>query len=237
MLMNTPILKNLNLLLVDDNIQATAIVHQQLSKYVHSIHIAHSVYQAFQLYREKNIDIIITETKIRDNNGLSLIERIRKDDSKIGVIVLTAFADVDDLFRAANLQIDAYLLKPLDLETLDVSLRVITKRLNVAAHPVKHNKKESVFHVINDDVFYHLVQKKLIVKGKEMSLGTKESLLLELLMFSKNCIVSKAEIAKVVWRNQRMTESALKNLLSQLRRKLRCNVIKNQSSRGWYIDN
>jgi DNA-binding winged helix-turn-helix (wHTH) protein len=107
----------------------------------------------------------------------------------------------------------------------------------MAVQPIKNEKKESVFHVINDDVFYHLVHKKLIVKGKEISLGTKESLLLELLMFGKNCIVSKAEIAKIVWRNQRMTESALKNLLSQLRRKLQCNVIKNQSSRGWYIDN
>ncbi|MEI7839813.1 MAG: response regulator [Methylococcaceae bacterium] len=237
MLINTPTLKKLNLLLVDDNIEAAALLHQQLSKHFNTVHIAHSVYYALQLYREQNIDLIITETKMRHNNGLSLIERIRKDDSKIAVIILTALNDMDYLFRAANLQVEAYMMKPLNFEKLNIALQRISKRLNVAAQPVKNEKKESVFYAISDDVFYHLIHKKLIVKGKEVSLGRKESLLLELLMFSKNCIVSKAEMAKVVWRNQRMTESALKNLLVQLRRKLQYNIIKNQSSRGWYIDN
>lgn len=225
MLTHIPIFKNLNLLFVDDNIEVSAGAYQLLSKYFKSMYLASNVENARKFYHEKNIDIIITDIKMPNDDGLTLIEQVRKNDNQVAVIILTAFIDTDYLLRAANLQIDAYITKPLNFQKLNTALEAAIKRIDW--------KFQSI--TIGEETIYHPAQKKLIVKNEEVSLGHKECQLLELLLFTKNSIVQKSEINEVVWNNQEMTDAALKNLLGELRKKLQCDVIKNQPARGWYI--
>jgi DNA-binding winged helix-turn-helix (wHTH) protein len=86
------------------------------------------------------------------------------------------------------------------------------------------------------NVTYLPMHQTLMVDNIETSLGKKECKLLELLIFNKNTITTKDEIIYTIWPNQDVTDSAVKNLLNELRRKLTSNLIKNQPSRGWYID-
>lgn len=226
MLTHAPIFKNLNLLFVDDNIDVSASAYQLLSSCFKVMYLASNVDNALKFYREKDIDLIITDIKMPNNDGLSLVKEVRKDDCHTAVIILTAFTDTDYLLRAANLQIDAYITKPLNFPKLNTALDAAIKRIEWKLQPIK----------LTEETFYHSPTKKLTVKGEEVSLGHKECLLLELLLFSKNRIVQKSEINDIVWSNQDMTDAALKNLLGELRRKLQCDVIKNQPARGWYIE-
>ena len=226
MLTHAPVFKNLNLLFVDDNIDVSAGAYQLLSGCFKTMYLASNVENALRFYREKNIDIIITDIKMPNNDGLSFVEQVRKDDCNIAVIILTAFTDTDCLLRAANLQIDAYITKPLNFTKLNTALDAALKRIEWKLRSIK----------IAENTFYHAPTKKLVVNGEDVSLGNKECLLLELLLFSKNRIVHKSEIHDVVWNDQDMTDAALKNLLGELRRKLQFDVIKNQPARGWYIE-
>lgn len=225
MLTHALVFKNLNLLFVDDNVDVSAGAYHLLSNYFHAMFLAHDISTAMKIYREENIDIIITDIKMPNENGLSFVEQVRVDDSRVAIIVLTAFTDTDYLLRAANLQIDAYIKKPLNFQKLNSALESAMKRIEWKLKPI----------MLTEDTFYQVPQKKLMVKGDEVSLGQKECLLLELLLFSKNRLVQKSEINEVVWNNQEMTDAALKNLLGELRRKLQSDVIKNQPARGWYI--
>ncbi len=226
MLTHAPIFKNLNLLFVDDNIDVSAGAYQLLSSCFKSMYLANNVENALKFYYEKNIDIIITDIKMPNSDGLSLIAEIRKEDCHTAIIILTAFTDTDYLLRAANSQIDAYITKPLNFSKLNTALDAAIKRIEWKLEPIK----------ITENTLYHSPTKKLIVNNEDISLGNKECLLLELLLFSKNRIVNKSEIKDIVWGNQDMTDAALKNLLGELRRKLQYDVIKNQPSRGWYIE-
>ncbi len=226
MLTHKPVLKNLNLLFIDDNIEVSAGAYQLLSKYFKEMYLASNVENALRFYLKKDIDIIISDIKMPNDDGLSFVEKIRKNDNLVAIIILTAFTDTDYLLRAANLQIDAYITKPLNFQKLNTALEAAIKRLEWKLQPI----------TISEETFYHSAQKKLIVKNEDISLGHKECLLLELLLFNKNRIIPKNEINDVVWNNQEMTDAALKNLLSELRKKLQCDVIKNQPARGWYIE-
>ncbi len=83
--------------------------------------------QAIQMCKNNNIDLILMDIKMPEMDGLEAIKEIRKHDSKISIIVQSAFSMPED----RNLSFDAgandFISKPIGTEKL---LRVIDKQLN-----------------------------------------------------------------------------------------------------------
>jgi DNA-binding response OmpR family regulator len=221
-------LKKLTLLLIESDIQVREYIYQCLSTLFKCIKLAHTVERGLELYREGGIDIIITDIKIPGSNlsDFSLIEEIRYEEIFIPIIVLTELIDSFTLLRAANMQINGYITKPVNFYKLNQSLESISKHLNINMEPIQ----------LTRNVTYLPIYQTLMVDNIQTSLGKKECKLLELLIFNKNTITTKDEIIYTIWPNQDVTDSAVKNLLNVLRRKLTSNLIINQPSRGWYID-
>lgn len=221
-------LKKLTLLLIESDIQVREYIYQSLSILFNCIKLAHTIEKGLELFREGGIDIIITDIKMPGSNlsDFSLIEEIRYEEIFIPIIVLTELVDSFTLLRAANLQINGYITKPVNIYKLNQSLESISKHLNNNMEPIQFTK----------NVTYLPMHQTLMVDNIQTSLGKKECKLLELLIFNKNTITTKDEIIYSIWPNQDVTDSAVKNLLNELRRKLTSNLIKNQPSRGWYID-
>jgi len=220
------ILKNLNLLFIDDNIRISAEIYALFSNIFKTVSLALDAKAAMKNYAENTIDIIITDIEMPGMDGLSFVEHIRSTNTSIPIIILSAHTDNEYLFRAANLQIDGYITKPLNFKKLESVLARSATRLEHLVSSIN----------IADKIVYHPLMKMLNVDNEEISLGCKESLLLELLLNKNHRIVSKQEIAELVWPNDIMSESALKNLLGELRKKLKYNIIKNQPARGWILN-
>ena len=164
---NNLILKHLNLLLVDDN---------------RNIH-AETAMTAFD---DKNIDLIITDIEMPDVDGLTFVENIRSFNTTVPIIILSAHSDKEYLLRAANLQIDGYIIKPLSFKKLEPALTRAVKRLEYRVNIITISKK----------ITYHPLLKMLVVDNKEVSLGSKECLLLELLLHEMHRVVSKKRSLK-----------------------------------------
>jgi DNA-binding response OmpR family regulator len=225
--MNTKlILKNLNLLFVDDDHHISAAIDSIFSLMFKSITLAENSKTALDFFNQKSIDIVITDIEMPEADGFSLIESIRQLDPEIPIIILSAYSSTHYLMHAANLRIDGYITKPLSFNKLDSVLDRVAKRLE---HKVS-------YYNLNNQVVYHPLHKMLFVDNQEVSLGQKECMLLELLLTNNHRIVGKPEIAATIWANTDMTESALKNLISELRKKLKYDLIKNQPSRGWILN-
>ena len=220
------ILKHLDLLLVDDNQRIHAEIYSLFSSIFKTITLAHDAKTALKHYKNKNIDIVITDIEMPDINGLTFIEEIRSTNQNIPIVILSAHTDTDYLLRAANLQIDGYITKPINFKKFESTLARAVLRLEHRIKPAN----------ISSAITYHPLLKTLQVDDKETSLGNKECLLLELLIHNNHKVVSKNKIQDTVWPDEIMTESALKNLLGELRKKLKYNVIKNQPARGWILN-
>ena len=220
------ILKNLNLLFVDDNSRISAEIYTLFSTIFKTISLAHDAASAIKICEAQMIDIIITDIEMPGMDGLSFVEHIRQTNTSIPIIILSAHTGNDYLFRAANLQIDGYITKPLNFKKLEQTLAKSAKRLEHLVTSIN----------ISNNITYHPLNKMLEVDSKEVSLGNKEYLLLELLLHKQHRIVSKQEIQESVWPNDLMSESALKNLLGELRKKLKYDIIKNQPARGWILN-
>ena len=89
-----------------------------------------------------------------------------------------------------------------------------------------------------NDINYNVLQKKLIDKNKnvEISLTAKEIDLLDYLI-KNNRVVANEELKAAIWENEyEATESALKNLLNKIRKKIGKESIINISGVGYKLD-
>ena len=222
------ILKKQTLLLIENDIKIREYIYNNLSSLFKCIKLAHTFERGLEIFHEGGIDIIITDIKIPGSatGDFTLIEKIRYEGNFIPIIVLTDLVDSYTLLRAANLQINGYITKPVSFYKLNKSLYTINRHFEVSSESI----------TLARNIIYLPLQQALIIDNQKTSLGKKECQLLELLIFNKNTITTKDEIIYTIWPNQDITDSAIKNLLNELRRKLTPNLIKNQPSRGWYID-
>ncbi len=218
-------LKHLHLLLVDDSPGNNAALYSLVSTLFKEVSLARDAETALEILSKQNIDLVITDICLPGMDGLSLIEHIRSDNTIMPLIVLSAHTDREYLLRAANLQVDGYIPKPLNSMKLDEALSRAVRRLQHQVRPIR----------INRTITYHPLHKTLEVDDRQVSLGGKESKLLDLLALNRNNVVSKEQIHAMIWPDEVVSESALKNLLGELRKKLRYDVIKNRHGLGWTL--
>ncbi len=162
---------------------------------------------------------IITAT-----NGIECIEKIRAINCNLPIIVISAFSDEQYLLKAANLYIQGYLLKPLDLEALESALGKIARR----------EFKDAKFD-ITPDMTYDYINSTVCYKSTEIPLTNKENEFLHLLVKSKGSLIPYHQIEYEIWEKnaQIMSINSLRTLVKKLRSKLPVDIIKNVSKTGY----
>lgn len=218
-------LKQLNLLLVDDNYRIHAELYQLLSPMFNTLSLAHDAPTALHKLHESDIDLVITDIEMPGIDGLELVKQIRDSGRNLPIIVLSAHSDTDYLLQAANLQIDGYIIKPLNFSKLEEALSRAVKRLSKPLDSL----------MLAPQVIYDPPLRTLRVGGAEISIGKKECQLLELFIEHCGHVVSKETIRQHIWPSGSASDSALKNLLSELRKKLKYPLIQNHPGRGWSL--
>jgi DNA-binding NtrC family response regulator len=79
---------------------------------------AESLARARVAMAETDVAAVLLDLKLRDGDGLDLLEEIRRDRPALPVIVVTAFGDSARAIRAMKLRAFEYVTKPFDLEAL-----------------------------------------------------------------------------------------------------------------------
>ncbi len=124
--------------------------------------------EAFHIFRENSIDIILTDIKMPKMNGIELIHKIKERDNKTHIIVISGYSDFEYLQSAIRHGVNDYILKPIrGAEINDVLLAVIDK-LNVDNIYVDETA------VLRENTLYRMVQgmiSRLEVKEKFEQLG------------------------------------------------------------------
>lgn len=88
--------------------------------------------QGLRLIREERPDILFTDIRMPNMDGLSMLAAVRSEFPRMQVTVLTAFRDFDYAQQAINLGVCRYLLKPSKMDELCEAVREMTRRLDEA---------------------------------------------------------------------------------------------------------
>lgn len=118
------------ILLIEDDETLRFTAARAVKKEGHRVDEVASIKAAREAFAANSYDLVITDVHLGQESGIDFVERIRTEGFAGGVIVMTAYATVDDAVRAMKLGADDYLQKPLRLEEL---LLLVGRLLNQRA--------------------------------------------------------------------------------------------------------
>ena len=119
-----------------------------ISRFCKNIYVAQDGEEGLALYKEHDIDIVISDIKMPKMNGIDMVEQIKKIDPKQLVIFTTAHIDSEYLFKAIELQVDGYISKPVDLDKLKTQIDKCLIELAASSAQQMLKESEERFRVI-----------------------------------------------------------------------------------------
>lgn len=221
------ILDNATLLLAEDDAALRKKFAKMLRLYVQEVYEASNGDEAYDIYMAKQPNIIISDVKMPLTDGLFLTKMIRKHNEKIPIVAISAYSDKETLIDFIPLKLEGYLIKPIETNQLESILYQCAKKLHC----------EAVFEqTIAPGWCYSFAKKALLHNQTLISLAPKETLFLELLLKHKNSVVSKTLIESELYFGEGMSDSALSNLVSKVRKKLPTpKTLQTVSSQGFML--
>mgnify|MGYP001949429736 CR=1 FL=1 len=115
-----------NILIVDDEQSYRQLISLVFEESGHTIRTAKNGRQGIELLEEEIADVIISDVRMPDMDGIGLLREARKIAPDVGVVLMTAFATVDTAREAFILGADDFIQKPFDVEELKL---IVTKLL------------------------------------------------------------------------------------------------------------
>ncbi|HEX5709779.1 MAG TPA: response regulator [Sulfuricurvum sp.] len=207
------ITKNPNsILIIEDDRESNDNIAYFLQKRFTHVISAYDGEEGWTRYNEEGPDLIITDIEMPKINGLKLIQKIRKNDPNIPIIVLSAYTHQDYLFKAVTLKLDNYLIKPITYAKLNDALNLILQKTDF--------HRGSICIDGMGTAYYHYESKTGLIEGKHVSLTNKEILLLELLIENRNNVLQYDHIEEILYNATSVTRNALKCTVRDLRKKL-----------------
>jgi len=110
--------QRLNVLVVDRDDGSAAELKDFLTNQGHQAHVLNDPGQVVEEIRKGRFQLVLLDVSPPESEGTRLLERIRKIDSDICVIALTALPSVEVAVRTLKCEAFDYLQKPLDLDEL-----------------------------------------------------------------------------------------------------------------------
>lgn len=86
------------------------------------VHMARNGVQAFEMWEKEPVDIIVTDLNMPEMGGLELLKKIRNIEERVRFIILTGYDEFEYAREAIRLEVDNYILKPIDEEELEKQL-------------------------------------------------------------------------------------------------------------------
>lgn len=114
-----------NILLIEDDETLRFTIARALAKASYQVVDVASLPEARDAWGIKGFDLVLTDVNLGAESGIDFVEELRDQGYQGSVVVMTAFATVDDAVRAMKLGADDYLAKPVRLE----ELLIMTQRL------------------------------------------------------------------------------------------------------------
>lgn len=181
------------ILLLEDDISLVDGLSYSLKKNDFNIEIARTVGEALQLLTEvSRFDLLILDVTLPDGTGFEVCEKVRKQNSKIPIIFLTASDEEVNIIRGLDSGGDDYITKPFKLGELCSRIRALLRRAGASG------SEKSAF-IECGDITIDLLGSRASLNGKILGLTNAEYRLLCLLVRNANRIVTRDIILNEIW--------------------------------------
>jgi DNA-binding NtrC family response regulator len=112
-----------NILIVDDEQSYRQLLTLVFESDGHSIRTAANGREAVELVREEAPDVIVSDVRMPDMDGIEMLRSVRETHADLGVVFMTAHASVESAREAFKLGADDFVTKPFDVEELKLIVK------------------------------------------------------------------------------------------------------------------
>ncbi len=181
----------MRLLLVEDEIDIQSFLRRSLEEAGYEVLAASDGKTAEQLAVDSPFDILVVDLGLPDQDGISLILKLRRMGVKAPVLILSARRSVDDRVRGLEQGGDDYLTKPFALAELLARLRNLLKRNSPQPSEATRLRVQ--------DLELDLLRREATRGGRVLQLTQQEFVLLEYLCRNAGRVVTRSMILDQVW--------------------------------------
>jgi two-component system, OmpR family, copper resistance phosphate regulon response regulator CusR len=179
----------MRILLVEDEPKVAGFVHRGLTAERYAVDISPDGRNGLELAEAYPYDLIILDLMLPGIDGREVLQRIRRKNTCVPVLVLTARDAVEDKVRLFDCGADDYLTKPFAFAELLVRTKALLRR-----GPVNRSSTLMVCDLELDRLTQQVKR-----AGRRIELTAKEYGLLEYLMLNPNRVLSRNMIIEHVW--------------------------------------
>jgi len=179
----------MRILIVEDEQKVSALVKRGLTAERYAVDVAADGLEGFELAEAYPYDLIMLDLMLPRLTGGEVLQRIRRKNSYVPVLVLTARDSIDDKVKLFELGADDYLTKPFAFAELLVRVKALLRR-----GPVNRSSTLRI-----GDLELDRLTQQVRRGGRRVELTAKEYSLLEYLMQNEDRVLSRNMIIEHVW--------------------------------------
>ena len=113
-------MSNFHILLIDDEPAQITSIKSFLKRRDYTVSSANSGSGGINIVKEGNIDLVFTDYRMPEMNGLEVVQSIKEINPLLPVVVITAFSDIKDAVQVMKEGAFDYLSKPIQLDELEI---------------------------------------------------------------------------------------------------------------------
>ncbi|OUS12453.1 hypothetical protein A9Q89_06095 [Gammaproteobacteria bacterium 53_120_T64] len=121
----------LKVMIVDDEEKIRNLLSYSLRKQALDVTSAGSGHDALELMGQQSIDILITDVRMPEMDGLDLARRVRKQYPDVQIIIISAHSDIDSALEALKVGAVDFLRKPLDPKVLLLAINSSAEKIRL----------------------------------------------------------------------------------------------------------
>lgn len=180
----------MRVLLVEDEIAISSFIAEGLQEEGFAVDAAHNGRDGLALALENlaEYDLVLLDWMLPGLSGIEICRAIRKENTALPVIFLTAKDTVDDVVFGLETGANDYLRKPFAFEELLARMRVLLRG---------STGEQNVFSC--GDIELNIATHRVLKAGRPVELTQKEFALLELLLRNKGKACRRTRIIEKVW--------------------------------------
>lgn len=217
-------LSNFTLLYVEDEEGIRNNINDILKHLFKDIYLAKNAKEAYKLYEINKPDLIITDIRMSEETGLDLIRKIRRIDSKVRVVITSAYTDLEYMLQATELHLVKYIIKP-----------ITEAKLNDAFHAFIKSYDSAKIYNLMEGWLFDESKSHIQTPQEEFKLTKKENQFLKLLI-QKNRIITYDEMENIIWNEDSvMTPNAMRLFIKNFRKKLPEEALRNVQGTGYRL--
>jgi DNA-binding response OmpR family regulator len=217
----------MQILLVEDDRPLALGLQKALQIQGYAVNHVENGNAALHVIATEKPDILVLDVGLPDISGLDVLKKLRKTETALPVLLLTARDSTDDKVAGLDSGADDYLAKPFEMSELLARLRVLERRLT--------SIKTSTINI--GKVCLDTIEQHVTYEEKQVDMARREYMLLKSLMENAGRIQTRESLeTKLYSWGEEVSSNALEVHIHHLRKKLGGDFIKTVRGVGYKIN-